>query len=465
MPPTPSSSLTSSDIANQIHGFTDLAHPSEDELMVITEGEGIYVTDDRGNRYLDCTAGMYCTALGFNEPELAEAAYAQMRRLPTYHNLLATTTPPATALSKKLVEITPEQLTKVFLANSGSEANDTIIKLIWYYNNALGRPEKKKIISRRGSYHGATVATSSLTGVPTMHTAFDVPLDRFLKVDGPHMFRDMKPGEDEQAYAARLVRQVEDLIQQEGPDTVAAMVVDPLASAAGFQFSPKSYFERLQTVLRKYDVLFVVDEVISGFGRTGRMFAAETLGLRADLMSIAKGLCSAYLPIAGVLMTEEIFAAIAKQSGEVGMFALAFTTGGHPTTSAVALRNIELIEERDILAHVRSISPRFLERLQALTDHPLVGEAHGMGLAGTVELVAGKPGNLPFDEQGRKRIRPVMRDCGRKHGLIPRGFVERQSFAPPLIITGQQIDEMFDRFSRTLDDAAAQLRAEGVIAA
>jgi len=195
------------------------------------------------------------------------------------------------------------------------------------------------------------------------------------------------------------------------------------------------------------------------------MFAAETLGLRADLMSIAKGLCSVYLPIAGVLMTEEIFAAIAKQSGEVGMFALTFTTGGHPTTSAVALRNIELIEERDVLAHVRSISPRFLERLQALTDHPLVGEAHGMGLAGTVELVAGKPGNLPFDEQGRKRIRPVMRDCGRKHGLIPRGFVECQSFAPPLIITGQQIDEMFDRFSRTLDDAAAHLRAEGVIAA
>ncbi len=465
MTDNPSHSLASSDISNQIHGFTDLAHPNEDELMVITEGDGIYVTDDRGNRYLDCTAGMYCTALGFNEPELAEAAYAQMRRLPTYHNLLATTTPPATALSKKLVEITPEQLTKVFLVNSGSEANDTIIKLIWYYNNALGRPEKKKIISRKGSYHGGTVATSSLTGVPTMQTGFDVPLDRFLKVDGPHIFRDMKPGEDEEAYAARLVQQVEDLIQKEGPETIAAMVVDPLASAAGFQFSPKGYFERLQTMLRKYDVLFVVDEVISGFGRTGFMFAAETLGLRADLMSVAKGLCSAYLPIAAVLVSDEIFAAMAQQSGKVGMFAQAFTTAGHPTTSAVALRNIELIEERDILGHVRSVSPRFLERLHALTAHPLVGEAHGMGLAGTVELVAGKPGNLPFDEQGRKRIRPVMRECGRKHGLIPRGFVERQSFAPPLIITGEQIDEMFERFSRTLDDVATQLRAEGVIPA
>jgi len=464
MPDTPSSPLASSDITHQIHGFTDLAHPNEDELMVITEGDGIYVIDDRGNRYLDCTAGMYCTALGFNEPELAEAAYAQMRRLPTYHNLLATTNPPATALSKKLIEITPEQLTKVFLVNSGSEANDTIIKLIWYYNNALGRPEKKKIISRKGSYHGSTVATSSLTGVPSMHTGFDVPMEGFLKVDGPHIFREMKPGEDEQAYGARLVRQVEDRIQKEGPETVAAMVVDPLASAAGFQFSPKGYFERLQAVLRKYDVLFVVDEVISGFGRTGRMFAAETLGLKADLMSIAKGLCSAYLPIAGVLMTEEIFAAIAKQSGEFGMFAQAFTTGGHPTTSAVALRNIELIEERDILAHVRSVSPRFLERLQALTAHPLVGEAHGLGLAGTVELVAGKPGDVPFDDGGRKRIRPLMRDYGSKHGLIPRGWVERQSFAPPLIITEQQIDEMFDRFTRTLDDALVQLRAEGVVA-
>jgi 4-aminobutyrate--pyruvate transaminase len=244
-------SAAARDLAHQIHGFTDLAAVNESELMVVTEGDGIYIKDDRGNRYLDCTAGMYCTALGFSERELAEAAYEQMCRLPTYHTLLATTSPPATALAEKLAEITPERLTRVFLVNSGSEANDTIVKLIWYYNNALGRPEKKKIISRMGSYHGTTVAAASLTGNATMQMGFDVPLKQFLKVDGPHMFRAMEPGEDEGAYAARLVQQVEDLILAEGPDTVAAMVVDPLASSAGFQLSPKTYFARLQAMLRR----------------------------------------------------------------------------------------------------------------------------------------------------------------------------------------------------------------------
>ncbi len=458
-------SAAARDLAHQIHGFTDLAHVTESELMVITEGEGIYVRDDRGRRYLDCTAGMYCTALGFSEKELAEAAYAQMLRLPTYHTLLATTTPPSTALAEKLVEITPEKLTRVFLVNSGSEANDTIVKLIWYYNNALGRPEKKKIISRMGSYHGTTVAAASLTGIGPMQMGFDVPLKGFLKVDGPHMFRAMAAGEDEGAYATRLLRQVEDLILAEGPETVAAMVVDPIASSSGFQLSPNGYFERLQALLRKHDVLFVTDEVISGFGRTGNMFACETFGLEPDLMSMAKGLCSAYLPIAAVAVSEEIFGAMVKQSESIGMFFQAFTTAGHPTTSAVALRNIELMEERAIIDHVAAVSPHFLERLQAMCDHPLVGEAHGIGLAGAVELVADKATNAPFDPARLARIRPLMRECGLAHGLIPRGMAERQAFAPPLIITSEQIDEMFDLFSRTLDDVSARLRDEGAKAA
>ena len=458
-------SAAARDLAHHIHGFTDLAGISEGELMIVTEGDGIYVKDDRGQRFLDCTAGMYCTALGFSERELAKAAYEQMCKLPTYHSLLGTTSPPATALVEKLVEITPERLTRMFLVNSGSEANDTIVKLVWYYNNALGRPEKKKIISRMGSYHGTTVAAASLTGIAPMQLGFDVPLPPFLKVDGPCQFRDMAPGEDEEAYAQRLVQQVEDLILAEGPETVAAMVVDPLSSSSGFQLSPKGYFERLQALLRSHDILFVVDEVISGFGRTGHMFACEAFGLEPDMMSMAKGLCSAYLPIAAVAVSEKIFAAMVKQSEDIGMFFHAFTTAGHPTTSAVALRNIELIEERGIVDHARAVSPRFLAGLQALTDHPLVGEAHGIGLAGAVELVTDKATNRPFEAGDRARIRALMRECGLRHGLIPRGMAERQAFAPPLIIEGEQIDEMFRLFRRTLDDVAEHFRAEGVLAA
>lgn len=456
-----SNSVAALDAAHHLHGFSDLSAVTENSLSVIDRGEGVFVYDDGGNRYIDCTAGMFATALGFSEKELAEAAYRQMLRLPTYHTLFETTSPPAAALVDKIVEITPDNINRVFLVNSGSEANDTIVKLVWYRNNALGLPEKKKIISRRGSYHGNTVAASSLTGMERMHEGFDTPIDRFLKVDGPHMFRAMQQEDTEADYAARLLEQLETMIQKEGPDTIAAMFVDPVSASGGMQISPEGYFQGLQEILKQHDILLVVDEVISGFGRTGNMFACETFGLKPDVMSMAKGLCSAYLPIAAIAMSDAFFDGVAAQASRVGMFRQAFTTSGHPTASAVALRNIELIEERDLVGHVRRVAPLFQSALRELETHELVGNAHGIGLAGAVELVADKSDMRPFGAETLGELRLLMRRFGQRHGVIPRGMADIQTFTPPLIITEDEIAEMFAGFRRALDDLAGHLEATG----
>jgi 4-aminobutyrate--pyruvate transaminase len=458
-------SAVASDAAHQVHGFTNLKTFTETGGLVITEGDGVYVRDQNGKRYFDAVASMCAVALGFSEKELAKAAYEQMLKLPVYHNIVASSNLPAIALCDKLVEITPAAMSKIFLVNSGSEANDTVVKLVWYYNNALGRPEKKKILSRRGSYHGSTVAAASLTGLDVAHMDFDVPLDRFVAVDGPDMYHEMEPGETEEAYAARLIARLEAVILAEGPETVAAMIVDPLAVSGGVRLSPKGYFVGLQALLCKHDILFVVDEVISGFGRTGNMFGCETFGLEPDIMTVAKGICSAYMPLAAVAISGAVFEAMAEKSDEVGIFFHAFTTGGHPTTSAVALRNIELIEERDIIGHVRAVVPRFLARLHGMGAHPLVGDTRGVGLIGAVELVAEKATRQSFPADVNPRLGTYVKERALEHGMIPRGSGETQNFSPPLIVSEAEIDHLFDIYTRTLDDVAALLRADGLLAA
>ena len=465
MPDMFDNSAVASDAAHQVHGFTNLKSFTETGGLVITEGDGVYVKDQNGKRYFDAVASMCAAALGFSEKELAKAAYEQMLKLPVYHNIVGSSNLPAIALCDKLVEITPAGISKIFLVNSGSEANDTVVKLVWYYNNALGRPEKKKILSRRGSYHGSTVAAASLTGLDVAHMGFDVPLDRFVAVDGPDMYHEMAPGEAEEAYAARLIARIEAVILAEGPETVAAMVVDPLAVSGGVHLSPEGYFAGLQALLKKHDILFVVDEVISGFGRTGNMFAAETFGLAPDIMTVAKGICSAYMPIAAVAISDAVFDIMAEKSDEVGIFFHAFTTGGHPTTSAVALRNIELIEERDIIGHVRRVAPHFLARLHGMGAHPLVGDTRGVGLMGAVELVAEKATRRPFPAEVKPRLGAYVKERALEHGMIPRGFGEAQNFSPPLIVSEAEIDHLFDMYTSTLDDVAALLRADGLLAA
>lgn len=447
------------DIAHVVHGFTNLAALPENPPIPIVGGRGIYVVDEAGREYIEGCSGMWCASLGFSEEALVEAAIKQLRALPYYHNFVDKTTLPLVALAEKLCAIAPKPLSHVFVCNSGSEANDTLVKLVWYYNNAKGRPKKKKIVSREGGFHGLTVAAASLTGIPSMHADFDLPLPGFLKTEAPHYYRRGRAGESEEDFATRMAESLDKLIRAEGPETVAAFVAEPVMGAGGVIVPPKTYFPKIQAVLKAHDVLMVADEVITGFGRTGNMFACETFGIAPDAMTVAKGLSSAYQPIAAVLIGDDIYDALVAESRKLGVFAHAFTTAGHPVAAAVALRTLELMAERDIVGHVRRVAPAFEAALRRFLDHPLVGEVRGIGLMGAVELVADKATKALFSPA--LKVKERVRLACQSRGLIVRAATggDAIAFAPPLIITEAEIAEMFRRFGAALDEVAGALAA------
>ena len=384
----------------------------------------------------------------------ADSAARQMRQLPFYHLFGSKTHEPAVLLAEQLAAMAPVEDARVFLANSGSEANDTAIKLIWYLNNARGLPQKKKLIARERAYHGVTVATASLTGLPINHGSFDLPIPGIVRAACPHYWRNGRPGESEDQFATRLAEELEAQILAEGPETVAAFFAEPVMGAGGVIVPPQSYFAKIQAVLTKYDVLLVVDEVITGFGRTGSMFGAETFGIRPDMMCVAKGMSSGYLPISALLVKGSLFHIIAAEAGKIGSFGHGFTYGGHPVAAAVALETLAIYQERDILGHVRAISPAFQAGLRAFQSHPLVGETRGIGLIGAIELVADKESKTPF---------PAERGMGAKvaakaqaHGVILRAMGDALAFAPPLVIAEDEIVDMFARVRRALDEAYAE---------
>ena len=452
---TAGNSAASRDKAYLMHPMTNLKRHLEIEPTVVTGGKGIYVYDDAGKEYIEGLAGLWCTSLGFGEERLVEAAARQMRQLPYYHQFRGMGHHVGIDLAEKLLSIAPAGMSKVFFANSGSEANDTILKLIWYYNNALGRPQKKKVIARIKGYHGTTLAAASLSGLPHMHKAFDLPMPGILHTDCPHYYRFGKDGESEEEFATRMADSLEQLILKEGPDTVAAFFAEPVMGAGGVITPPKTYFAKIQAVLKKYDVLFVADEVICGFGRTGKMFATETYDLKPDFITVAKALSSAYLPISGVMMTQEVFDGISRQSGELGVLGHGFTYSGHPAAAAVALETLKIYEERDILGHIASISGRLQDGMRKFASHPLVGEVRGIGLIGAIELVKDKATHESFDV--KDGIGAYCQDRAQEHGLITRGMGDSLAFCPPLIITAAEIDEMLSRFGKALDDTAAMV--------
>ncbi|MCP4072530.1 MAG: aspartate aminotransferase family protein [Hyphomicrobiales bacterium] len=440
------------DIASHLHPFTNLAVHPQKGPHIFNRGEGIYVFDDDGKKYIEGLSGLWCASLGFSEKRLVEAATKQLQTLPFYHNFAHKAVEPAIELADFLVEHAPVPMSKVFFTNSGSEANDTQVKLVWYYNNILGRPEKKKIIARRGAYHGITLAAASLTGMQYAHNAFDVPINNILHTDCPHHYHYGMEGESEDQYSTRLAANLEQLIFEEGPETVAAFIAEPFLGAGGVIEPPKGYFEKIQPVLAEHDILFIVDEVISGFYRTGNMFATETYDLKPDLITMAKQLSAAYQPIGGVMMTEKIHDILVEGSRKYGIFGTGFTYSGHPVPAAVALETQKVYLERDIGGHVKAISIPFQKRLHALADHPLVGEARGLGLIGAVELVRDKASRANFD--AADKVGPWVADRATHHGLIVRPLLnDTIAFCPPLIINEQQINDMFDAMERALDDA------------
>ncbi|HEX6011952.1 MAG TPA: aminotransferase [Geminicoccaceae bacterium] len=447
-------SLQARDIAYTVHPYTNLRQHERQGPLAITGGEGVYVTDDDGNRYIEGLAGLWCTGLGFSEKRLVEAARRQLDRLPYTHGFAHRSAEPTIELAEKLIGIAPAPIAKAFFVNSGSEAIDTAIKLVWYYQNARGLPEKKKIIARQRGYHGITLAAGHLTAsLAYTASGFDLPMmDRFRHVTAPSLYRYGRPGESEAQFVDRLADELERLILAEGPETVAAFVAEPVQGAGGVIVPPPGYFDRVQAILKRHDVLFVADEVICGFGRTGSWWGCDTYGIRPDLVTCAKQLSSAYLPIAALLMSDAFYQVLADQSEALGMLGTGYTYGGHPVAAAVALETLKIYESDGVIEHVREVAPRFLKRLRQLNDHPLVGEARGVGLIGAVEIVKNKTTREQF-EQNLKANAQIVGKC-LAHGLIVRPLPgDTIGICPPLIITEEEIDLLFDRLAAGLDDA------------
>ena len=442
------------DVATVLHPFTDLKAHEEDGPFIIDRGSGVYVTDENGKTYIEGMSGLWCASLGFSERRLVDAAARQMAELPYNQTFLGRSHGTTIDLAERLLSLSPVPMSRILFASSGSEANDTAVKLVWYYNNAEGRPERRKIIGRRNGYHGTTVATTSLSGIPDLHRDFNLPIAGVLHADCPHHYRFARPGETEEEFADRLAANLEKLILDEGPETVAAFIAEPVMGVGGVIVPPETYFEKVQAVLREYGVLFIVDEVICGFGRTGNMFGSETFGLRPDLMCCAKALSSAYLPISATFVSEPIYRAMVAESEKIGVFGHGYTYSGHPVAAAVALETLDIYEERDVVGHVRAVAPRFQEVFRSLADRPLVGEVRGVGLMAGIELVADKPGKRPFDPA--LKVGAYLASRAREYGLIVRALGDTVVCAPPLVVTEDEIDKLGTRFHRALADTEAR---------
>jgi 4-aminobutyrate--pyruvate transaminase len=460
-PAAPTTDLGALDLKRVFHPNTNLAALHRGRPLVLVRGKGVYVSDDHGKQYIEAMAGLWCATLGYGDDELARTAYEQIKKLSFSHLFTGKSHEPGILLADKLVGLAPFAASRVFFGNSGSDANDTQIKLVWYYNNASGRPKKKKIIARTKGYHGTTLATAGLTGLPSFHKLFDVPLPPFLHTDAPYYYRGAEPGESEDDYATRLAANLDALIEREGSGTVAAFIAEPLLGVGGVLLPPRGYFPKIQAVLQKHDVLLIDDEVITGFGRTGELWGAQAFGMKPHTLTAAKALSSAYLPISAVIVPEFLYEPMIGASGEVGLFGHGFTYSGHPVAAAVALRALGIYEERGLYEHVRRIAPQFQERLAALAAHPLVGDTRGIGLVGACELVQHKATKAAFDAKlavGAK----AMQLC-QDHGLIVRAIGDVIALCPPFIVTPANVDEIFTKLQRGLDDTLAWAQRERLL--
>jgi 4-aminobutyrate--pyruvate transaminase len=445
------------DVQYHLHPYTNGVKHHQVGPRIITRGEGIYVYDDQGNRYLESMSGLWSVAVGFGEPRLVEAATRQLQTLPYYHTFTHKSHPSAIELAERLVGYTNGKMAQAFFTNSGSEGNDTVVKMVWYYNNALGRRNKKKIIARLGGYHGVTVASASMTGLPGNHRDFDLPLPQMLHVSNPQYYRYGKPGETEEAFATRLAQELEDTILREGPDTVAAFIGEPVMGAGGVIIPPKTYWDKIQAVCRKYDLLIVADEVITGCGRLGKRFGTEVYNIDADIQVLSKQLTSSYQPLAAVLINDKIADVINQNSGKIGTFGHGYTTSGHPVATAVAIENLKIIDERNLIENAAEMGKVLRSELDAkLAGHPLVGEIRSQGLIAAVEMVADKATRQQFDPVGKAG--GYAYETAHKHGIIVRGIMDSIAVCPPLIINAEQVRDLVERVARTVEDTAEYLK-------
>ncbi len=449
------------DVAHHLHPYTQLRQLEQTGPLVIVRGEGVQVFDEHGKGYIEGMAGLWCASLGFSEKRLADAAARQLQTLPYYHTFTGKVPGPVTELVRKLLEDwapTPElSRGRVLFANSGSESNDTAFKLVRYYHNARNQPQKKKIIARQKGYHGVTAAAASMSGLPMMHQHFDLPLPGIVRVNAPHHYGQARPGESEAAFVDRLVAELEEAIAREGADTIGAFIAEPVQGAGGVIIPPPGYFERVQAVLKRHDILFIADEVITGFGRLGTRFGCDAFGLKPDMVTVAKMLTSAYVPMSALFVSESIYQTVADASAGVGTFGHGYTYSGHPLACAIALETLKIYETDDVIGHVQRVAPRLQAGLQRFASHPLVGQARGLGLIGALELAEDPAARKPFDPKRGVGAEFVRR--AQAHGLILRSIGgDIIAFSPPLIISEAEIDTLLERTARALDETYAWTR-------
>lgn len=448
--------LQAMDAAHHLHPFTDSADLAKRGTRVIERAEGVYIWDAKGNKLLDAMAGLWCVNVGYGRKSIADAAYAQLQTLPFYNNFFQCTHEPAIRLAAKIASLAPAHMNRVFFTGSGSEGNDTNLRMVRRYWDLKGQPAKKTIISRKNAYHGSTVAGASLGGMGFMHQQGDLPIPGIVHIDQPYWFgegRDMSP----EAFGIKTARALEAKILELGEDTVAAFIAEPFQGAGGVIIPPDSYWNEIKRVLEKYNILFILDEVISGFGRTGNWFAAQTLGLKPDLITIAKGMTSGYIPMGGVIVSDRVADVLISDGGE---FAHGFTYSGHPVAAAVALENIRILEDEQLVDKVRTdTGPYLQDRLQTLSAHPLVGEVRGLGMVGAIELVADKQSMARFGSEISAGM--LCREACIANGLVMRAVGDTMIISPPLCISRDEIDELIFKASQALSLTLEKIAARG----
>jgi len=453
--------LHTSDRRHLFHPSTHMRQHAEGETpnRIVTGGEGVYIWDDEGKRTLDAFAGLYCVNVGYGRKEIAEAIARQAEQLAYYHAYVGHGSEPSIRLAERIVESAPEGMSKIYFGLSGSDANETNIKLVWYYNNILGRPEKKKIVSRWRGYHGSGVMTGSLTGLDLFHKAFDLPRAPILHTMAPHYYWGAEDGESERDFARRCAAELDRLIEAEGPDTVAAFIGEPVMGTGGIVTPPEGYWDEIQKVLAKHDVLLIADEVVTAFGRLGSYFGSNHYGIRPDIVTVAKGLSSGYAPISGSIVGDRVWKVLEDGSDRLGPIGHGWTYSAHPLCAAAANANLDIVDGEDLTGNARAVGGYFLERLRdTFAGHPIVGEVRGEGLLAALEFVADPEKKARFDPSlkvGAKASAACL-DEGLIARALPHGDI--LAFAPPLVITREEIDRVVEMTKTAVDRLAQEVR-------
>ncbi len=448
------------DQASVLHPFTQLKDFAEGRQRprIVTGGRGVFIRDQDGRELLDGFAGLYCVNIGYGRQDVAEAIARQAQELAYYHSYAGTSSEPLIRLSERLVAMAPGKMSKVFYGLSGSDANETQAKLVWYYNNLRGQPAKKKIIARERGYHGCSVISGSMTGLDFYHAHMDLPVSAIKRTGVPHHYWGGKPGESEAAFAQRRAEELDALIQAEGPETVGAFIGEPVLGTGGIIPPPEGYWAAIQQVLRKHDVLLIADEVVTGFGRTGKLFGSLAYGMEPDLITVAKGLTSAYVPLSACLVGERVFEVMAEAAPRIGAFSHGYTYSGHPLGAAAANAVLDIVEQEDLPGNAARVGGYFQERLHALfDDHPIVGEVRGVGLMAALEFVADKGAKQRFD--AALKVGARVSAAALQEGLIARAMPHGDilGFSPPLVITRAEVDDLLGRAKRAVDKVAGEL--------